>query len=86
MTTERTPKNCLMLIVFLSVLGAMVGLTVYSYKHGNVKKLLAPVDGAFQICGYDPKYEGYDKLYFTDLDQTDLVGLFKHGVCVKSCP
>lgn len=75
-----------MLIVFLGVLGAMVGLTFYSYKHGNVKRLLAPVDGALQICGYAPEYEGYDKLYLTDLDQADLAGLFKYGVCVKSCP
>jgi len=86
MATDRVPRNCLMLIVFLGVLGAMVGLTFYSYKHGNVKRLLAPVDGALQICGYAPEYEGYDKLYLTDLDQADLAGLFKYGVCVKSCP
>lgn len=51
MATERVPRNCCMLIVFLGVLGAMVGLTVYSYRQGNVKTLVAPVDGALQICG-----------------------------------
>lgn len=86
MATERVPRNCLMLIIFLGVLGAMVGLTVYSYKHGNVQRLLAPVDGALQICGYTKGYEGYDKLYVTNLDQPDLADLFKSGVCVKSCP
>ena len=86
MATERAPRNCLMLIIFLGVLGAMIGLTAYSYQHGNVKRLLAPVDGALQICGYSKGFEDYDKLYVTDLDQADLADLFKSGVCVKRCP
>jgi hypothetical protein len=88
MATARVPRNCLMLIIFLGVLGAMIGLTAYSYQHGNVKRLLAPVDGALQICGYSnvPGFEDYDKLYVTNLDQADLAALFKSGVCVKSCP
>ena len=86
MATERAPRNCLMLIIFLGVLGTMIGLTAYSYNNGNVKRLLAPVDGALQICGFSEGFEEYDKLYVTNLDHTDMSDLFKTGVCVKSCP
>lgn len=58
-----------MLVIFFAFLGAMGYCTMYGYKHGNVKKLLAPLDGDNKFCGVDSGYEDYPKLYITDFDE-----------------
>ncbi len=45
MVKERSCTNCFMLIIFVGMISAMLYLSIYSYQHGNVKKLIAPVDG-----------------------------------------
>ena len=86
MVTSRRPTNCLCLILFLGTIAGMIFLTVYSYKNGNFKALVSPVDGDLQICGTVKGFEEYDKLYITDLSQFNIKDLFETGVCVKNCP
>jgi len=72
-------------------------MTVYGFIHGDVKKLLAPLDGQQKFCGinngpgYD--YTNYPKLYIGDLlssvvkgSSGDISGIFSSAVCVKTCP
>lgn len=89
------------MIIFIAYVGAMGFMSVYGFIHGDVTKLLAPIDGNGQFCGikntggkgdeYD--FTDYPKLYIGDLDAGaahaaagDLAGVFDTGVCVKTCP
>jgi len=75
-----------MLIVFFAFLGAMGFCTVYGNKHGNVGKLLAPLDGDGNFCGYTAGFEDYPKLYITEFTALNPVDIFETAVCVKKCP
>lgn len=62
--------------------------TIYGYINGNPGKLIAPIDGSKNICGYSTGFEDYPRLYIDDI--ADAVSnpstVFSYGVCVKSCP
>lgn len=49
----------------------MIFITIYGFAHGNIKKLLAPIDGNNNFCG-DGDYKDYPNLYIGDL--TDAAG------------
>jgi hypothetical protein len=71
-------------------------LTYKGFHEGDVKKLLAPLDGDHKFCGirlvnnetgeeeYD--YSEYGKLYITDFETVNVNSIFGSAVCVKECP
>ena len=83
---DRKPTDILMLILFIAFIGGMGYCTNYGYKHGNVQKLLAPLDGDKKFCGVTEGFEDYPHLYITNLGSLDLAGIFDSGICVKTSP
>lgn len=83
---ERSCTDLCFLITFFIFMGAMGFLTAYTFKHGEVEKLLAPTDGDSKICGHDNGYEDFDKLFITNFQTTDISAIFNSAVCVKKCP
>jgi len=63
----------------------MVAGTIVGIVNGNVGKYLAPIDGNYNICGYDSNVKDYPKLYLPVLAGTPSE-IFGSGVCVKECP
>jgi len=73
-------------------------MSVYGFIHGNVHKLLAPIDGDNQFCGVknddgNGDLTDYPYLYIGNLEDAVVAGAsdnfklaFKSGVCVKTCP
>lgn len=71
----------------------MLYLTFLGYKGGEINKLIAPVDGDFNLCGWYNETVGheydnldYPKLMITDWTALSPAGLFQSSVCVKECP
>lgn len=64
--------------------------TFYGYMNGEPWKLVAPIDGDSNICGYTAGYEDYSHLYIgqisTATNPTNIYNVFNYGVCVKECP
>lgn len=48
---ERQATDCCWAFIFLGFMLGMIGLSVYGYSSANANLLLAPVDGAGNICG-----------------------------------
>ena len=88
--TEKSRRctDLLCCIVFLAFIAGMIMETVYGYVNGNPDKLIAPIDGDKNICGYTDGYKDYPDLYIGDINlaTADANGFFSYGVCVKSCP
>lgn len=76
-------------------------MSVYGFIHGDVRKLLAPIDGNNQFCGVkngDGKNDDlrdYPYLYIGNLKKAVVAGVssgykfkdaFESGVCMKTCP
>lgn len=57
----------------------------YGYKDGQVEKLTAPIDAGGNFCGIG-KMKGYPKMFIAKWAAHDLAGIFKSGLCVKTCP
>jgi hypothetical protein len=71
----------------------MLYLTFLGYKGGEIIKLVAPVDGDFNLCGWYNETAGhlynnkaYPKLLITDWTIPMPTKLFESSVCVKECP
>lgn len=64
----------------------MIILVVYSCIKGNLKDLIAPVDGDLKMCGASPGYEDFKYLYITKLEDKSIKEIFSTGVCVHECP
>ena len=69
----------------------MVGMfwaTIYGYINGSPGKLIAPIDGDKNICGYSTGFEDYPLLYIDDISKAanNPTKVFSYSVCVKSCP
>lgn len=62
----------------------MVFCAIYGNKHGNLPKLLAPLDGDDRFCGFKSvtktgavyDFTGYNKLFLADLSFGDPRALF----------
>ena len=90
------PRKCtdiLCCMIFTATLVGMIVCSVIGYISGHPWKLIAPIDGANKICGYDEGYEEYSHLYIADITNALTGGLlleykdiFDYGVCVKECP
>ena len=76
---------CILFFAFVCVMGY---LTKYGLTHGNVEKLLAPLDGDDNFCGVTEGYEDYKLLYLTSLSGSSAKSVFANGVCIKGteCP
>ena len=85
---NRRCTDILCCIIFLAFLVGMLTAAIYGYVNGDPWKLIAPIDGASNICGFDAGYEDYTKLYIADITSAaqDPHNVFTWGVCVKSCP
>ena len=53
---HRRCTDILCCFIFLAFLGGMGAATIYGYINGNPSKLVAPIDGAGDICGYSPGF------------------------------
>ena len=88
--TEKSRRctDVLCCLVFLAFIVGMFYFTIYGYINGNPGKLIAPIDGEDNICGYDPGYEDYPYLYIDDISTAanNPTKVFSYGVCVKKCP
>ena len=73
-------------MIFLAYLGCMGFLGWYGHANGDPNKLIAPVDGALNLCGFTPGFEDYKKLYITDFSSLNINEIFSSAVCVKTCP
>jgi hypothetical protein len=60
--------------------------TFYGFIHGDVTKLLAPMDGAGNFCGSSKGFKDFPNLYISNLIGDNINDIFKSGVCVKHCP
>jgi len=83
---DRPCTDILMLILFIAMIASMGYFTAMGAKHGNVGKLMAPLDGNKHFCGYSEGFEGHKKLYLTSLKTTSITEIFNSGVCVSKCP
>jgi len=64
----------------------MVFFTYYGFKNGQPDKLIAPLDGNNNFCGFENKNGtkvGYPNLYIAKIESSNI---FKYGYCVKDCP
>ena len=82
---ERGCVDCWCLLILLAFVGAMGYLTAYAYQNGDVNKLTAPLDASNNFCGVGD-YKDAPYLYLTDLNDLDVMNIFRSGVCVRSCP
>ena len=83
----RACTDILCLLLFFATIGAMGYASFYGFKHGDVNRLTAPLDGDWRFCGSDPEVKQFQKLYITKLGiTTNINDIFKTGVCVRACP
>jgi len=87
------PRRCTdlaCLFIFTATLVGMFVASFYGYAVGAPWKLIAPIDGDGNICGYTPGYEDYTKLYVGEITEaahpSAVFSFFSYGVCVKACP
>jgi len=85
---DRRCTDILCCLVFFAFIVGMFWATIYGYVKGNPGKLIAPIDGDENICGYTPGYEDYPMLYVDDIVDASLnpTSVFSYSVCVKNCP
>ena len=85
---NRRCTDILCCIIFLAFLVGMLAAAIYGYVNGDPYKLIAPIDGAGNICGFDPGYVEYPKLYIANIIKAaeNPHEVFNWGVCVKECP
>ena len=59
--TEKSRRctDILCCLIFLAFNVGMLTATIYGYVNGSPGKLLAPIDGDRNICGYSAGYEDY---------------------------
>ena len=60
------PRRCTDIVCCMIFSAAVVGMficTIIGYSSGEPWKLVAPIDGESNICGYTPGYEDYQHLY-----------------------
>jgi hypothetical protein len=75
-------------LIFLVFIGAMITMTGYGAKYGQVEAILAPVDGDSRICGFSPEVKDHPYLYLANLSSAmaNPSLMFNVGSCVKECP
>ena len=82
---DRGCTDILCLVIFWSFIGAMVYLTSYGFKNGQINKLTAPIDASGNFCGFDDMKD-YPKMILTTFHPANIQDIPNSGVCVKECP
>ncbi|KAJ0181029.1 hypothetical protein K1T71_003114 [Dendrolimus kikuchii] len=88
---NRSCTDILWLIVFILFLGVWGFVGYYGMTHGNVEKLLAPIDTQGRRCGLDSGLKHKPYLVFFNIAKclspgTPIVGCPTPQVCVEKCP
>ncbi|CAB3236909.1 unnamed protein product [Arctia plantaginis] len=88
---NRSCTDVFWLILFIVFLGVWAFVGYYGVHHGNIQKLLAPVDSNGTRCGLDSGFEERKYLVFFDIQEclspsTPITGCPTPQVCVKECP
>jgi len=84
---ERKTTDCWCTLVFLAVFVVGIGMSVNAYNTGNFSKMVAPIDGDNNICGFSDGYEDYPYLFIVDVEYAVTSGdIFSYGVCSTECP
>jgi hypothetical protein len=79
---NRRCTDCLCLFIFSGVIGAMIYVGVYAVEHGDLARIVAPLDAEGNFCGLGD-YAGYDYLYYAKIDTAIWT---PWSVCVTECP
>ena len=87
---QRKNRRCTdfcCLVTFVACVVTMGYLTYYGIAHGQIKKMIAPINANGIFCGIGAT-EDYPRIYFTAQAKkdADLEAIFNSGVCVKDCP
>ena len=92
---DRGCTDKIFLFIFVSFLGSMIYLTTFGLQNGDIKRLLAPIDGDGKFCGvnhvdeenpdlsYD--YTDYEYLMITEYS-SNVMSIFNSAICVDKCP
>lgn len=64
---NRRCTDLLCCILFLAFIVGMISSAIYGYAKGSPGKLIAPIDGGGNICGYSPGFEDYTHLYIDNI-------------------
>lgn len=88
---RRSCTDILWLIIFILFLGAWVYVGYYSISHGDVERLLAPMDSKGRRCGLDSEVANKKYLVFFDITRclspgAPVTGCPTPQVCVEKCP
>ncbi|CAH0600697.1 unnamed protein product [Chrysodeixis includens] len=90
-THNRSCTDILWLILFILFLGVWGYVGYYGMTHGNIQKLLAPIDTKGRRCGLDSGLEDKKYLVFFNIAKclspgTPITGCPTPQVCVNQCP
>ncbi|XP_026725806.1 CTL-like protein 2 isoform X1 [Trichoplusia ni] len=88
---NRSCTDILWLILFILFLGVWGYVGYYGMTHGNIQKLLAPIDTKGRRCGLDSGLEDKKYLVFFNIAKclspgTPITGCPTPQVCVNQCP
>ncbi|XP_050553339.1 choline transporter-like 2 isoform X1 [Spodoptera frugiperda] len=88
---NRSCTDIFWLVLFVLFLGVWGYVGYYGMTHGNIEKLLAPIDTFGARCGLDSSVKDKPYLVFFDISKclspgTPIVGCPTPQVCVSKCP
>lgn len=88
---NRSCTDIFWLVLFILFLGVWGYVGYYGMTHGNIEKLLAPIDTFGARCGLDSSVKDKPYLVFFDISKclspgTPIVGCPTPQVCVSKCP
>ncbi|XP_053600740.1 choline transporter-like 2 isoform X3 [Plodia interpunctella] len=88
---NRSCTDVLWLILFILYLGVWGFIGYYAMTHGNMQKLLAPIDSNGNRCGLNSWLQDKKYLVFFDITRclqpdTPITGCPTPQVCVNQCP
>ncbi|CAH0699204.1 unnamed protein product [Spodoptera exigua] len=88
---NRSCTDIFWLVLFILSLGGWGYVGYYGMTHGNIEKLLAPIDTTGARCGLDSSVKDKPYLVFFDISKclspgTPIVGCPTPQVCVPNCP
>lgn len=82
---DRGCTDILCLLIFWAFIGAMVFLTGFGFKNGQINKLTAPIDASGNFCGFGDMKD-YPKMILANFHAYPLTKIPNTGLCVKECP
>lgn len=80
-TANRKCTDIIFFILIFSMWVAMTAVGIYSWRNGDYRTVLYPMDYAGNICGTD-----FGPLDMSEYSKVIYINNFSGGVCVKECP